>query len=135
MESFSISPAQFEKHRAEGERNLAAANDLAQRYEADETVRARIDSGNTAEFLPELGVNLPGNMEGRIVLNTADTYHFVLPPDPNVALSDETLAMVAGGKTGGTAGTVGTAGTAVFCSTSPSTVSSAASVGSVGSAS
>ena len=133
-EAFSISPSQYEKYRAEGERNMAAAYDLAQRYQTDEAVRTRIDSGNAAEFLPDLGIDLPDSIASRIIFNTADTYHFVLPPDPNEVLSDETLNMVAGGKTGGSAGTVGCAGS-FLCACGPSSVSSAGTVGSVGSAS
>ena len=33
----------------------------------------------------------------RIVANTAETYHFVMPPDPNKFLADEDLEAVAGG--------------------------------------
>ena len=33
----------------------------------------------------------------RIVENSAETVHFIMPPDPNALLADEDLATVAGG--------------------------------------
>ena len=134
MVPFQISRSKFEEHKAKGERNLAAANDLALRYGSDEALRARIDSGDVGEFLSDLGIDLPGGIEGRIVFDTADTHHFVLPPDPNAALSDEMLSMVAGGKSAGSAGSVGSAGSAL-CSCGASTVSSAGTAGTAGTAS
>jgi len=65
------------------------------------------------------------------VANDDDTFHFVLPPDPNIDLKDEALSAVAGGKTTGSAGSGGSASSV---STIPSCASSAGTVGSVGTA-
>ncbi len=114
--------------------NFAPFRSLSERYWEDESLRARIDAGDVRDLLPDLGIELAPDVGVRIVADGADVLHFVLPPDPNVALSDETLGAVAGGgKTGSTAGTVGTAGT-MACSTVPSSASSAGTAGSVGTA-
>ena len=66
------------------------------------------------EFRPEMekhceyamymgGSQPPTDTSVMIVPNTAETYHFVLPPDPNAHLSDTDLSAVAGGLCGGTA--------------------------------
>ena len=48
------------------------------------------------------GSQPPTDTSVMIVPNTAETYHFVLPPDPNAQLSDADLSAVAGGLCGGT---------------------------------
>ena len=112
--------------------NFASFRSLSDRYWEDESLRGRVDAGDVGDLLPALGIELPSDMEVRIVADSDDTRYFVLPPDPNVFLSDETLSTVAGGgKTGGTAGTIGTAGS-MASSTVPSTMSSAGTLGSVG---
>ena len=47
--------------------------------------------------LAEHGVSMPPQTDVRIVANTAETVHVVMPPDPNALLADEDLAAVAGG--------------------------------------
>lgn len=42
------------------------------------------------------GLDVP-HADVRVVVDTPDTRHFVLPPNPNAALSDDTLAPVSGG--------------------------------------
>ena len=114
--------------------NFAPYRSLAEQYRLDESLRARVDAGDVEDLLPDLGLDLPPGMEVRIVADSADTHHVVLPPDPNQQLSDEALGAVAGGgKTASTAGTVGTAST-MASSTVPSSASSAGSAGSVGTA-
>ncbi len=78
------------------------------------------------------GVDLPPGIDVRVHVNTDDVFHFILPPDPNVALSDETLGMVAGGKSASTAGSAGSASSVATACTTASCVASASSVGSGG---
>ena len=114
--------------------NFTPFRSLSERYWEDESLRERIDAGDVDELLPDLGIELSPDVEVRIVADDSDTRHIVLPPDPNVPLSDEALGAIAGGgKTASTAGTVGTAST-MACSTVPGSVSSAGSAGSVGTA-
>ena len=95
---------------------------LGTAYRADSGVRHRAENDPHA-LLREKGLDIPADIDVRIVANTPDRFHLILPPDPNMALVDEDLRIVAGGKSAGCAG-------------SASTISSAAtSIGSVGSAS
>lgn len=65
---------------------------------------------NPAKTLEEHGVSVPGGKTIRVVENTADTVHLVLPAKPTQGeLSDEQLHQVAGGL-------VGEVGEAVFWS-------------------
>ena len=64
-----------------------------ERYCLDPEVRARLARGD----LSDLG--LPEGIEIRIVEQSADTYYFPLPPEPDAAVSDAALASVAGGST------------------------------------
>lgn len=70
---------------------------LAGAYRQDSAFRARADADPHA-VLAEHGIDVPKWVDIRIVENTAETHHFVLPPNPNANLRDEDLAMVAGGK-------------------------------------
>ena len=114
--------------------NFAPFRSLSERYWEDESLRERIDAGDVGDLLSGLGIELAPDVEVRIVADGPGTRHIVLPPDPNVALSDEALGAIAGGgKTASTAGTVGTA-SSMACSTVPSSASTAGSAGSVGTA-
>jgi hypothetical protein len=72
-------------------------------------------------IIDELGFYLPPDMDTRVVADTSDTMHVVLPTDPSIPLSDEMLTAVAGGKPASSAGCAGS----MACSTLPSTASSA----------
>ena len=81
------------------------------------------------------GVDLPGGggVDVRVYVNTADTFYLAFPPDPNVALSDESLGVVAGGKTASSAGSAGSASTlACVCGTA-SSATTASTAGSIAS--
>ena len=105
---------------------------LAERYAADEALRAQIDAGDVSDLVADLGIELPAGVEARIVADGAGLHHVVMPPDPNIVLADETLGAVSGGgKTASTAGSVGTA-SSMACSTVPSSASTAGSAGSIG---
>ena len=112
--------------------NQTRIEDLAERYRADPELRARIDSGDAAGMLAELGIDLPPGVDHRIVADTREVRHFALPPDPNTLLRDETLADVSGGSTLGSAASVGSMCSFV-CSTGPSSLSSAGTAGTAGS--
>ena len=120
---------------AERRTNLERFHVFAARYQEDSELRARIESGDLSDAIAELGLpNPPENMQVRIVADTPEVVHIVLPPDPNADLTDESMSAVAGGKTVGTAGSVGSAST-FACSCSPSSVGSASSGGTAGSSS
>ena len=74
------------------ERIAAFAQNLAD----DPALRSRAASEPRA-VLTEHGIRAPEGRELRIAANTADTFHVVLPPDPNSALADVQLDAVAGG--------------------------------------
>ena len=78
-----------------------ALHQFYQRYHADEEVRERVSRGDTSDLN---GLNLPPEMELRVLEQTADTYYFPLPPPPGAVLSDESLESISGGvmHTGGT---------------------------------
>ncbi len=45
----------------------------------------------------ENSIEVPEGIEVRMVENTADTMHFILPPEPSDELSDDELCSVSGG--------------------------------------
>lgn len=113
--------------------NQARAEDLSRRYRDDPELRARIDSGDVADEIAWLGVELPSGVEPRIVANSDEVYHIALPSDPNAMLGDETLAQVTGGAP--TLGSASSAGSmsSFACSTFASSASSAGTAGTAGS--
>ncbi len=79
------------------------------------------------------GIDLPPGVDVRVCVNTEDTFYLGFPPDPNVALSDESLGVVAGGKTASSAGSAGSASTlACVCGTA-SSATTASTAGSIAS--
>lgn len=107
---------------------------FADAVRGDPELRASIESDPRA-VLAEHGLPVPPGPGVRIVLDTSEVFHLVFPLDPNVTLSDEALALVAGGQTVGCAGcasTIGTLGTAGSTVSSSGTASSAGTAGSVG---
>ena len=110
------------------EEEMAAVQDLAQSlaadWRADPALRARAGEGR--EILSERGLDLSTGAEARIVENTGEVFHFVLPPDPNGVLMDEDLDGVAAAAQTGAQ----TAGTASCLGTIPSCISSASSASS-----
>ncbi len=80
---------------------VAAYEALGERYRNEPDFRSRIDGGDVTDALSELGLEPPSGLEVRIVADTADTVHMVLPSDPNAKLSDEALAAVSGGSSAG----------------------------------
>ncbi len=107
---------------------------LAEAYRGDPEFRSRADD-DPRSVLTERDFELPPGVEVRFAEDTDDVFHLVLPPDPNVALSDEALGMVAGGKSASTIGSAGSASTVSTICTTASCAASASSLGSAGSAS
>ena len=107
---------------------------LAEAYRGDPEFRSRADE-DPRSVLAERNVEVPPGVEVRFMEDTDDVFHLVLPPDPNVALSDEALGMVAGGKSSSTIGSAGSASTLSTVCTTASCAASASSLGSAGSAS
>ena len=96
---------------------------LVQRYHADPDYRRQVETDPVAAFR-EQGMELPSNIEVRVLANTDDTFYMVLPPDPNMDLGDETLDAVAGGSdTWGSFGTIGTIGSGGSCVSSAGSAS------------
>ena len=66
---------------------------FGERYRADAAVRARVAAGD----LSDLDWEVPAGVEVRVVEQSAGTFYFPLPPEPESTLSDGALAHVAGG--------------------------------------
>ncbi len=95
---------------------------LADACSSDEALLREIEE-RPKEVLRERGIDVPVDVDVNVVLNTHDTFHLAMTPDPNQVLQDEALMAVAGGKSAGTASSAGTAGSI------PSTASSVSSLG------
>lgn len=62
----------------------------------DEAFKAELLSDPMKVF-KENGIELTDGIEVRMVENTAETVHFILPPEPSGELSDDQLQGAAGG--------------------------------------
>jgi hypothetical protein len=118
-----FSPDEFARHHALIQR-------IAERYRAEPAFRSSLE-GNARTELVSLGLNLPEGLEVRVVANTDDVAYFVMPPDPNVELADESLLAVAGGSSAGSTGSASTISTLMSI---PGTFSSAGTAGTIGTA-
>ena len=100
MDTSEFTPV-TEQDLEEARGHAATYSKLGERYRSDPDFRSRIDGGDVTEALSELEIDLPPGLEARVVANTDNTFHMVMPPDPNANLADEALSMVAGGCSGG----------------------------------
>ena len=100
----------------------AVLQNLADACSSDEDLLREVEE-RPKDVLRERGIEVPVDVDVNVVLNTPDTFHLAMIPDPNRALQDEALMAIAGGKTTGTASSAGTAGSG------PSTASSVSSLG------
>ena len=82
-------------------------------------LRAELDADPRA-FLAGRGMEFPAGAELRVVPNTAEVFHLVMPADPNAIVSDEALSGIAGGSSGspGCASTVSTLPSCLGCASS-----------------
>ena len=108
--------------------SVASIMSIGRKLGEDADLRRDLQADPRAAFA-ERGVDIPPGVELRVAANTDDTFHLVLPADPNQALADETLGEVSGGRAS-SASSLGTVGTA---STIPSCWGTAGSAGSIGS--
>ena len=95
---------------------------LADAWREDASVRLRCESDPRGILADRADMDIPPELEVRILVNTDEEFHVVFPLDPNTAISDEALTAVVGGNCAGSAGTLGTLGSA---GTIPSTASTA----------
>ena len=70
--------------------------DAVYQIACDPDLRERMQT-NPSGVLQEKGVDILPGLDLQVVETTADVRYFVLPPDPNAALSEESLDAVAGG--------------------------------------
>ena len=101
-----------------------AWQNAAQRYRDDASWRTRIDAGDNraiSGLMVDVGLTPAPGARVSVRANDDETFHFILPPDPNIELEDESLGVVAGGANASTMGSIGSAGT-IGCSTAPSTL-------------
>ena len=104
----------------------AAARD----HRDDPDFRARLEADPRAE-LEARGMPVgPEDVAVELHVDTPDVYHLVMAADPNAALSDSNLSVIAGGSTASSAGSLGSVSTV---GSFLSTVGSGASVSSAGS--
>lgn len=74
--------------------------EFAERLRADPDFRAEVEA-DPKSAVAALGVEIPPHIDDvRIVENTGDTLHLVLPPGPDGVLSDDDLSGVSGGAAG-----------------------------------
>ena len=97
---------------------------LAYEWEADPEARSRADETLRGLF-SERGIEVPGEVELRVVENSRDVHHMIMPPDPNAALADEALSGVSGGNCVGSAGTASSVGSLISTLSTGGTASSA----------
>ena len=108
-------------------------------YRSDEKLRARIDGGDAAPLFKALnpdvpgGMNVPEGIQVRVVADTDQVQHMVIPSNPTWMMQDSDMQNISGGSTAGSASSVGSAG-CFLCVCVPSTVSSAGTAGCAGSA-
>ena len=104
-----------------------AFQDAARRYRDDESWRARIDVGDAeaiSALTRDVGLDVVSGTAIRVSVNDEETFHFILPPDPNVDLADENLYGVVGGARASSMSSISSAST-LACSCMPSTCGSA----------
>lgn len=63
---------------------------------SDPELRGRMET-NPSGVLREQGVDILPGMDLKVIESSSDVRYFVLPPDPNAALSEDNLDAVAGG--------------------------------------
>ena len=76
----------------------SALEEYARLVRTDPEFRARLRA-EPAATLAERGMPAAPGTELRVVEDSADVCHFVLPPNPNAVLADRKLRAVAGGVT------------------------------------
>jgi hypothetical protein len=75
---------------------LVQAQRVVAKAWADEAFKAALIADPKTMLAAE-GISLPEGLTLKVVENTADTLHVILPPPPAAALSDEAVGAVSGG--------------------------------------
>lgn len=70
--------------------------DFVNRLLSDSDLRQRMFA-EPARVLEEQGISVPPGAELRVVEDSADVCHIILPPSPNATLADSSMEAVAGG--------------------------------------
>ena len=70
--------------------------DFVSRLFSDQALRARM-LAEPASVLQEQGIGVPSGAELRVVEDSADVCHIIMPPSPNATLADSSMEAVAGG--------------------------------------
>ena len=74
---------------------MAQAQRVVAKAWADDAFKAALIADPRATLAQE-GIALPEGLTLKVLENTADTLHVILPPPPSAALSDEAVGAVAG---------------------------------------
>jgi hypothetical protein len=74
---------------------LAQAQRVVAKAWADDAFKAALIADPRATLAQE-GIALPAGLTLKVLENTADTLHVILPPPPSAALSDEAVGAVVG---------------------------------------
>jgi hypothetical protein len=103
---------------------------LAIDYYTDAALKVKLETQPKAVLAAREVLVVPEQVEIKVLANSNSLFYFVLPPNPNIALSDEKLEQIAaaGVSSAGSAGSVGTLGS-FGCSSVPCTVGSAGTAG------
>ena len=99
---------------------FGTVGEFFEKTQTDDGLRTRLLT-DPHNVLSEHGVEIPSGFAINVASNSEDTFHLVLPPDPNSSLSDDSLQSISGGSN--CMSSVGTV---------PSTVSCVSSAGSAG---
>ena len=107
--------------------------DAARDHREDPDFRARLEADPRAELEARGMPVWPEDVAMELHVDTPDVFHLVMAADPNAAVSDQNLSVIAGGSTastGGSLGSVSTVGSFPSCVGSGMSVSSAGTGGS-----
>ena len=75
---------------------LAQAQRIVAKAWADEAFKTSLVANPTATLAKE-GIEVPAGLTIKVLEDTPQTMHVILPPPPSAALSDEAVGSVAGG--------------------------------------
>ena len=119
----------------EAQDDLRALLRASRSYRDDPEFRTRIETDSRGALEDAgLSINVPG-FDVQVSANTEDIFHVVMPANPNIALSDESMQQAVGGSTASSAATAGSASTLGCFASCASSAGSASTLGSAGSAS
>lgn len=92
-------------------KQVADGTEIAKKFKSDAAFRNEC-LNNPKKVIAEMGIEgFPTNVEVNVHINDDTTYYFVIPGNPNIELSEETLVNLNAAKTTGSAGSAATAGT------------------------